>query len=130
LAQNVNPTFVKTPNRGVLQVSTGTGTSITTLYTGGVSGSKVVSISGYQNSTATISFNAFYVTGGVSYIFNTVSLAAATFAQVMPTTNAVDSDGNPYLILASTADAIAIQATTTLPSAGSIAHFIATGSDF
>ena len=40
MVQNVNATFVKTPNNGAIQITTGTGSStVVTVYTGGANGS-------------------------------------------------------------------------------------------
>jgi hypothetical protein len=132
MAQNVNPTFVKTPNRGLAQISTGTGTGTLTLYTGGANGSKIVSISATQSSTGTVNFNLFVTSAAVTYTLNVQSIATNSFAQFLPSGGQLplDSDGNFYVILASSADVLSLQAATTLPSVGSLASFIAIGGDF
>lgn len=132
MVQNVNPTFVKTPNRGLAQISTGTGTNTVTLYTGGANGSKIVSIQVTQSSTGTVTFNLFIANGGTNYTLNIQSVAASSFAQLLPNagTLPLDSDGNYYINLASSADSLTAQVTATLPTATSNATLITIGGDF
>lgn len=139
MVQNVNPTFVKTPSRGLVLISTGTGTTVQTLYTGGANGSKVYGINIASGSTAAVSVRYQVSNGGNNYVINTQSVAAsAGFDGSTPPINLLapaivpglplDSDGNPYLILASSADTVGISALTTLVS-GSL-YIVATAADF
>lgn len=114
MAQNVNPTFVKTPNIGAVQITTGTGSStVVTVYTGGANGSKVAAFMAAGIGTT----NSFDVQWGVSsggtlYLIGTVAVpAGAGSTDTIPSVNifngantpglTFDSDGNPYLFLAS-----------------------------
>lgn len=121
MVQNVNPTFVKTPNWGAASISTGTGSSVAvTVYSGGVNGSKINSLLAVSNGTT----SAFDVqwgisSGGTLFIHGTVSVAVgagstdsvatvnlmsnANVASVPNIPLAFDSDGNPYVFLPSSA---------------------------
>lgn len=115
MVQNVNPTFVKTPNWGAIQITTGTGSSVAvTIYTGGTNGSKVTSLMAVSLGTT----NPFDVQWGVSsggtlYIYGTASLSANagstdTLATLSLISNSnvplpIDSDGNAFLFLPSNA---------------------------
>lgn len=115
MVQNVNPTFVKTPNWGATQITTGTGSSgAVTAYSGGANGSKINALIAVSAGTT----SAFDVQWGVSsggtlFIYGTASVAAGagstdTLASVnlMSAANVplpFDSDGNPFFFLASSA---------------------------
>jgi hypothetical protein len=139
MVQNVNPTFVKTPNRGLVLISTGTGVTTQTLYTGGTNGSKVYGINICSGSSASTSVRYQISNSAINYVINTQSVAANTgFDGSTPPLNLmapmlvpglpIDSDGNPYLILASSADTLTINAVSTIAS-GSL-YIIATAADF
>lgn len=137
MAQNVNPTFVKTPNFSATQITTGTGASITTVYIGGANGSKVNALFAVANTTGTFDVRWGIAVGGVAYIHSTVSVPnGAGVASATPSVNllsnsnvplATDSDGNPYVFLASSAYSLFAQATagTSLWAAGSFINVIA-----
>lgn len=116
MAQNVNPTFVKTPNWGATQITTGTGSSgVVTVYTGGANGSKIPSLLAVGIGTT----SAFDVQWGVSsggtlFLHGTVSVpAGAGSSNTIPSVNifngattpglTIDSDGNPFINLPSSA---------------------------
>lgn len=115
MAQNVNPTFVKTPNWGATQITTGTGSSVAvTVYTGGANGSKITSLLAVSVGTTT----AFDVqwgisSGGTLFVHGTASLAVGAGStdsvatlNLMSAANvplAIDSDRNPYVFLPSSA---------------------------
>jgi hypothetical protein len=117
MAQNVNATFVKTPNNGAVQISTGTLTSsAVTVYAGGTNGSKIPGFIATGNGTTA----AYDVQWGVSsggtafYLYGTVSIpVGAGSSDTIPTVNmfnttnmpalTIDSDGNPFIFLASSA---------------------------
>lgn len=115
MVQNVNPTFVKTPNWGATQITTGTGSSVAvTVYSGGANGSKINALMAVSIAT-TASFDVQWgvSSGGTMVIHgtNAVSVSAGSSDSV-PTTNlmsnaiiplAIDSDGNPYIFLPSSA---------------------------
>ncbi len=116
MVQNVNATFVKTPNNGAVQITTGTGSSNpVTVYTGGTNGSKIPGFMAVGVGTT----NPFDVqwgasSGGTLYIYGTVSVpAGAGSTDSIPSVNIInatnspgltfDSDGNPFIFLASSA---------------------------
>jgi hypothetical protein len=115
MAQNVNPTFVKTPNWGATQITTGTGQNVAvTVYTGGTNGSKINAFLGVSIGT-TSAFDLLWgvSSGGTLFIYGTSSIPAnAGATSAIPTVNlmsnanvplAIDSDGCPYLFLPSSA---------------------------
>ena len=116
MVQNVNPTFVKTPNLGAVSISTGTNQNqFVQVYVGGVNGSKITSLCAAANGTSA-AFDVHYgvVSGVNAYFLGTgnVPQSAALVSSVpgvslMNLTNtpglAQDSDGNPYILLPSTA---------------------------
>src|SRR4029077_11223507 len=130
MAQNVNPTFVKTPNRGLVQISTGSGTNLVTAYTGGANGSKINGVTIWQTSSSTLLVNVFIVNAAVNYTLNQASVPTNTVTQALPTTLPVDSDGNTYLILASSADTLQMSVTSTIPTATALASIITVAGDF
>lgn len=133
MVQNVNPTFVKTPNVQVTQITTGAGIAggFVTIYTGGVNGSKVVGCTIAANTSATQDVRIAVVSSGsVTGYINTVSVpTTAGFASANIPVNGlsnilpVDSDGNPFVFLASSATLLQAQ-TTTNSSQWTAANFI------
>ena len=118
MAQNVNPTFVKTPNQGQTQISTGTSSGIANpniVYTGGVNGSKINALiaTSYQTSAAmdiqwgvsTTSASTFFLVYGTVLVTTAAGSSDSQPAiNLLSATNLpLDSDGNPYLFLPSTA---------------------------
>jgi hypothetical protein len=115
MAQNVNPTFVKTPNFFATQITTGTGSSgVVTVGSGGANGSKIPALMAVSIGTT----SAFDVQWGVSsggtlFIYGTGSVAVSagssdSVASLNLLSNAnvplaIDSDGNPYFFLPSSA---------------------------
>jgi len=139
MAQNVNPTFVKTPNWGATQITTGTGSSVAvTVYSGGANGSKIPALLAVSIGTT----SAFDVQWGVSsggtlFVHGTASVAvSAGSSSSVPTTNlmsnsnvplALDSDGNPYFFLPSSAYTLQAKtpATSSTWAAGAAINLIA-----
>lgn len=115
MVQNVNPTFVKTPNWGATQITTGTGSSgVVTIYTGGANGSKIPSLIAVSiNTTAAFDVQWGVSSGGTLFIYGTASVSAnagstdsIVSVNLMSNANvplALDSDGNPFFFLASSA---------------------------
>ena len=115
MAQNVNPTFVKTPNWGATQITTGTGSStIVTVYTGGANGSKITSF--MVTATTTAAFDVVWgvSSGGTFYQYGQTSIPTAAGSSnatppvsLMSASNqpglSIDSDGNPFIFLPSSA---------------------------
>ncbi len=114
MAQNVNPTFVKTPNNGAVQISTGTNSNTAvTVYAGGANGSKIAAFIATAIGTTIANDVQWGVSsGGTLYIYGTVSVpVGAGSSDTIPTVNmfnttnmpslTIDSDGNPFIFLAS-----------------------------
>lgn len=139
MVQNVNPTFVKTPNRGLAIISTGTGTGTVTLYTGGANGSKIVGVNVVNISTASASIRFYVSNGGTNYAIGTAVInASAGVDGVNPGINLltpayvvglpIDSDGNNYVTLASSADSLGCNLSATIASNTML--FYTTAGDF
>lgn len=113
MAQNVNPTFVKTPNWGATQITTGTGSSVAvTIYTGGANGSKIPALIAVSiGTTATFDVQWGVSSGGTLFIHGTAAVAAGagstdsivSVALMSNSNMAFDSEANPYVILPSSA---------------------------
>lgn len=116
MVQNVNPTFVKTPNWGATQITTGTGSSgVVTVYSGGVSGTKVQAfIAVSVGTTSAFDVQWGVSSGGTLFIHGTASVpAGAGSTDTIPAVNMLstgivpgltqDSDQNPFFILPSSA---------------------------
>ncbi len=139
MVQNVNPTFVKTPNWGATQITTGTGSSgVVTVYTGGVNGSKVPSLMAVAvGTTAAFDVQWGVSSGGTLFIYATGSVAisagssdSVATANLMSNVNtalAFDSDGNNYFFLPSSAYSIQAKtpATSSTWAAGAVIYLIA-----
>lgn len=139
MVQNVNPTFVKTPNRGVTLISTGTGTALVTAYTGATSGTKIASMNLVNNSTAALVVRVIINSATVNYFLAAISVPTnagmdGATASVNPFTLCaglpVDSDGNSYLILASTTDLLQVQTTAVVPTATGSVYCYTVAGDF
>lgn len=115
MVQNVNPTFVKTPNLGATQITTGTGSSVAvTVYTGGTAGSKITALMAVSiGTTASYDVQWGVSSGGTLFIYGTAAVAisagssdSVATVNLMSNSNvplSIDSDGNPYLFLPSSA---------------------------
>jgi hypothetical protein len=116
MAQNVNPTFVKTPNAAAAVISTGTnGGTTVALYTGAANGSKITSaIATSQNTTSAFDLRLSMSSGGTQYFLGTTSVPTnAGIFSSNPAVNVfnatstpgltVDSDGNSFIFLPSSA---------------------------
>lgn len=125
MAQNVNPTFVKTPNWGATQITTGTGSStVVTVYTGGANGSKISALIGVSiGTTSTFDVQWGISSGGTFFMHGTVSVAvSAGSSDSVPSANllsnsniplSIDSDGNPFVFLPSSAYTLQAKAPAT-----------------
>jgi hypothetical protein len=140
VVQNVNPTFVKTPNWGAVQITTGTGSSVAvTIYTGGVNGSKIPALIATAIGTSA-AYDVQWGTssGGTLFIYGTVlvscgagssdSIAAINLLGTATTPGlALDSDGNAFVFLPSTAYTLQAKtpATSSTWAAGAVIQLIA-----
>jgi hypothetical protein len=140
MAQNVNPTFAKTPNNGATQITTGTGSSgVVTIYAGGTNGTKITAlIATAINTTGAFDVQWGVSSGGTLYIYGTVSVpAGAGSSDSIPTVNVfnttnmpqltLDSDGNPVINLASSAWSLQAKtpATSSAWATGAVINLIA-----
>lgn len=141
MVQNVNPTFVKTPNWGATQITTGTGSStIVTIYAGGANGSKITAlIATAINTTAAFdvqwgvsSGGTFFLYGDTSVPVSAGSTSSIPSVSLMSASNvplALDSDGNPYIFLPSSAYSLQAKtpATSSTWATGAVINIIAPG---
>jgi len=139
MVQNVNPTFVKTPNWGATQITTTTGSSVAvTVYTGGANGSKITSLMAISvGTTNTFDVQWGVSSGGTLYIYGTVAVTANagstdSIAPINLMSNAnvplpVDSDGNPFFFLPSSAYTVQAKspATSSQWAAGAVINLVA-----
>jgi membrane carboxypeptidase/penicillin-binding protein PbpC len=142
MVQNVNPTFVKTPNRGLISLTTGTGSSgLVTVYTAGTNGSKIVGLWAAGTSTAAQDLQWGITNAATFFLMGTVSIpAGAGSTDSIPAVNLfsttavpgmpLDSDGNYYLLLASTADTLQAKSPTLIPTTGGVITVTAISGDF
>ncbi len=150
MAVQSSPVLPQTPKLTLVQFSTTTAISsnslgtFTTLYTGGVNGSKITSVLATNASSTAVSGILTFVstTSGASlnYVVGSVVLPAVT--DLTSNTNAtslfvgttlplpVDGDGNPYLFLTSTAYALSVGIGSSIRSDAGRVTFVAIGSDF
>lgn len=141
MVQNVNPTFVKTPNTQVTSISTGNTNATAVIYTGGANGSKISSVILTASTTSTQDVRIAIVSSAsvLSYI-NTVSVStAAGFTSGQSPINglagaplAIDSDGNPFLFLNSSAQTLNVLLTqsSSIWTSGAFIAAVVTGGDF
>jgi len=139
MVQNVNPTFVKTPSWGAIQITTGTGSSAAvTIYTGGANGSKITSLMAISvGTTNTFDVQWGVSSGGTLYIYGTVAITANagstdSIAPINLMSNAnvplpIDSDGNPFFFLPSSAYTVQAKspATSSQWAAGAVINLVA-----
>ena len=143
MVQNVNPTFVKTPNVTVTQLTTTIGANavLVNCYSGGPNGSKIVGLAfTAQSSVAQDVRLAIVSSASITGFFNTVSIPinSGFVSGTLPTNGftgaqvPVDSDGNPYLILNSSAASLQISTTilSSQWSSGNEVTLIVTAGDF
>lgn len=145
MAVTSTPVFVQTPKNGLAQISTGTGSSVAvTVYTGGTNGTKITGL----NATGFGSTNAYDVqwgitNGAVFYGMGTVSVSAGAgstsgiasanlFYNINVQGLAIDSDGNPFVFLKSSLDALTVKspATSSTWTSGVVINVVATCGDF
>jgi hypothetical protein len=120
--QNVNPTLVRQPQNGKVQIANSDGQSQKAVYVAGANGSKIVGLISASTDTAAhdvqLSINvggtntAGTVGGGSNYPLGTIAVAAgAGNSSSVGSANLLspvslagvpfDSDGNPYILLQS-----------------------------
>jgi hypothetical protein len=125
------PFFFATPRRDSVQITTATGTGWSTLVAGGASGTKVVSIGAVSESTAAQVVQLSLLRDATNYVLGSVSVAASAgndgtvaAANLLSSTLlpflATDNDGQKYLFLSSTADALQVKTTVAVPTGRTI----------
>lgn len=113
------PSFPQLPKNGHVTVVNADGTTQKTVYTGGANGSKITSLIGTSNDTAAHDVQISITNGGTSYLLGTVSIPiGAGNTSSVPAVNLLDptklvglpldSDGNPYIHLASASDTLTV----------------------
>lgn len=126
MVQNVNPTFVKTPNAAVVSISTGnTQNQTITVYVGAASGSKISGLNAAAiNTTAAFDVRFAVSTGSALYYLGTVTVPVNSgITSGVPSVNmfsplvspglTIDSDGNPFILLPSSAWSLVINSPAT-----------------
>jgi len=138
MAVNPVPSFVKTPNWGATQITTGTGSSVAvTVYNGGVNGSKIPGFLATATTTAAFDCQWGISSGGTLFVHGTASIpAGAGSTSSLPSVNffnssnavglTIDSDGNPFLFLPSSAYRLQARmpATSSTWAAGTVVNLI------
>jgi hypothetical protein len=123
MVQNVNATLLKTPNVTVTQITTGVGITqaLTTIYTGGANGSKVVGIVVTNATSATQDVHLVIQSSAalIGYINTFGAPTNSGSLSTVPPTNGfanitlpTDSDGNPFVFLSSSATFLQASVTT------------------
>lgn len=140
MAQNVNPTFVKTPTCAAVQITTGTGSSgLVTIYTGGANGSKIAALLATANTTGgfdvvwgiTSSAATFYAIGTSSVPASAGTASSVATINLLGNANTpgvtIDSDGNPFVFLASSGWSLQAKtpATSSAWTTGSVISLVA-----
>jgi hypothetical protein len=140
-AQNVNATFIKQPQNGKLQLTnSNTAGAFATLYTGGSNGSKITSILAMTTDTVAHDLQIAITNGGVSYVLGTIAVPAGSGntsgtlpVNLLDPTKllglALDSDGNPYILLQS-GDTLTINPVVVVSSTKVVNIVAATAGDF
>jgi hypothetical protein len=80
-----SPQFVNVPNVGLTKFVAADGTTIKTVFTPGVAGSRIMGLFATSDDSAALQFKIYLVKAAVRYKLDTITLPAAT--SVTPTTN-------------------------------------------
>lgn len=126
------PALLQNPRHYSVQITSGTGTSLVTVVTGGANGTKITAViaSATNNSSVAlfvgtaIASSLFYPlatylipsSAGMSSGVLPVNLLNPSIMQGLP----IDNDGQTYLFLNSSLDLLQVQSSTTLGSSASI----------
>lgn len=151
MAVQSSPVLPQTPKVAVTQftssspVSTVSGSTFTTLYTGGVNGTKITSVMASNTSTSALITAILTIGSTVSgaqlyYPIGSVTMPSlASYDAAVVGSNLfaaatiplpVDGDGNPYLFLTSTAYTLAVGISSAIQTTGGRVTFTAIGADF
>lgn len=133
-------TFVKTPANGVVQIVNADAQNQKTVYTAGVNGSKISGLNIASTDTVARDLQLSLTRSGTSYplVCLTVQPNSGTAAGT-PALNmlnytyfagmSVDSDGNPYFLLAS-GDTLTLSALTTVTAGKALTAVVTAAGDF
>ena len=131
MAVTATPVFVQTPKNGNVQILPADASNLKTIYTGGANGSKIIGLYVTSSDTSARDVQFGITVGGVFYPLYT-STIAITAGQVAATPSVnlldpskavglpVDSDGNPFIFLASASYTLQIKSLTTVTAAKEI----------
>jgi hypothetical protein len=139
MAGTATPIFPQTIRNGAAEILPASGSTVVTLATGGTNGTKIESLNLINTDTNAYSIQMVVQISSVSYILGVLALAASTgYSSTVPALAplrngnipgfAFDSNGNPYLYLASGAT-LGFSSTTTV-STGKAIHIFGQGGDF
>lgn len=120
--------FPQAPKNGNVQILPADASGLKTLYTGGVNGSKINAIIVTSTDTAARDVQWGITVGAVFYILGTVAVPLTSgFINSAPAVNLLDltktpglpldSDGNPFVFLASASYTLQVKALTTVTAA-------------
>lgn len=123
--------FPQTPKNGNVQILPADASALKTIYTGGSNGSKITAIMVTSNDTAARDLTWGITTAAVFYPLGTVTIpitagtinsaAAVNLLDILKTPGLpLDSDGNPYVFLASASYTLQVKALTTVTAAKEI----------
>lgn len=132
--------FPQNPKNGNVQILPADTTTLKTLYTGGTNGSKITGLIGTSSDTTARDVTWGITVSSVFYPMGTITIPV-TAGQVnsVPAVNLLDltktpglpldSDGNPYIFLASASYALQVKSLTTVTTAKEL-DFNAIGADW
>lgn len=133
-------TFVKTPTNGVVQILPADTTSQKTVYTAGANGSKITGLNAASTDTAAHDVQVSVTRSGVSYPIGTINVpAGAGNSSGVTSVNmlnftfitglAIDSDGNPFLLLSS-GDTLTLSSLVTVTAGKTLTFVVTSAGDF
>jgi hypothetical protein len=128
MAVTATPALPQKPNNGKVQIANADAQAQKTVYTGGANGTKIAALVAQSTDTSARDVQISITNGGTSYPLGTVTVAigagnsGAVASQNMLVPSAIpglpiDSDGNPYIFLASASDTLTVSALTTVTAA-------------
>jgi hypothetical protein len=131
MAVSATGSFPQKPKNGNITIVNADASGLKTVYTGGADGSKIVGLLVASDDTSARDVQWGITVGAVFYPLGTVSIpitagtiAATPMVNLLDLTKSpglpIDSDGNPYVFLASASYTLQIKALTTVTAAKTI----------
>lgn len=131
MAVSATGSFPQAPKTGNVQILPADASGLKTVYTGGANGSKVMGLMATSSDTAARDVTWGVTVGAVFYPLGTVTIpitsgqiAAAPAVNLLDIAKSpglpLDSDGNPFVFLASASYTLQIKALTTVTAAKEI----------